>query len=369
MKKNLFATTAIVAAFGLGASAAHAQDASLNLGASSAFYANYTDQDVPSAGYTDSDYDFSTNTEFEIDGSVTLDNGITAGMVIEVEADNADGATAQANAPGGGTTGVGVDNIDENLIYLEGSFGRVEFGHEDGPADVMDYGATSVKAVYPGGYNNTTGTIINRIGGAPITPVLFDSGDGTKITYFTPRFAGLQFGVSLAPDSGQADPVAPVRQGAPLQDHFEYGANYVNSFNGFDLAASLTGNYGASPNPDTAENPYSVTGGVVLGFGGFEFGGSYGFGENQAEDELMAGDLGVGYSTGPWKISLTGFYSQIDFNGNSNENELMEGQLGVNYALGGGVSVFGTGTVGEHDNDTAVDNDYVSLLSGVSVSF
>jgi hypothetical protein len=356
MKKNLFATTAIVAAFGFGASAAHAQDASLNLGASSAFYANYVDQDVPRANYEDGDYDFSTNTEFEIDGSVTLDNGITAGLVIEVEADNADG------------TGFDGDNIDENLIFVEGSFGRVEFGHEDGPADVMDYGATSVKAVFPGGYNNTTGTIINRTGGAPITPVLFDSGDGSKITYFTPRFAGLQFGVSLAPDSGQADPVVPVRSAGALEEHFEYGANYVNSFNGFDIAASLTGNYGASP-AGNAEDPYSVTGGLVLGFGGFEFGGSYGFGENQAEDELMAGDLGIGYSTGPWKISLTGFYSQIEFNGTNNENELMEGQLGVNYALGGGVSVFGTGTVGEHDNDTAVDNDYVSLLSGVSVSF
>lgn len=357
MKKSLFATTAIVAAFGLGSTAANAQDASLTLGASSAFYANYTDQDVAPGGYSDGDYDFSTDTEFEVNGEVTLDNGITAGMSVEVEADNADGTNFDG------------DNIDENLIYLEGSFGRVEFGHEDGPADVMDYGATSVKAVFPGGYNNTTGTIINRIGGAPITPVLFDSSDGTKITYYTPRFSGFQAGLSLAPDSTQADPVAPVRQGGPLQDHFEYGVNYVNSFNGFDLAASVTGNYGASPNPSTAEDPYSITGGLVVGFGGFEFGGSYGYGENQNEDELQAFDLGVGYSTGPWSVSLTGIYSQIDFNAVNAENALTEGQLGVNYALGSGVSVFGTGTVGEHDNDTAVDNDYISLLSGVSVSF
>jgi hypothetical protein len=364
MKKNLFATTAIVAAFGLGATAANAQEASLNLGASSAFYGNYVDQDEPKQGYSDGDYDFSTNTEFEIDGSVTLDNGITAGLIIEVEADNAD------------STDFDGDNIDENLIYLEGSFGRVEFGHEDGPADVMDYGATSVKAVYPGGYNNTTGTIINYTGEAPVSPVLFDSGDGSKVTYYTPRFAGLQFGVSLAPDSGQADPVIPVREGGPLQDHFEYGVNYVNSFNGFDLAASLTGNYGVSPNPDTLDEPYSVTGGLVLGFGGFEFGGSVGYGEssfeNDAEEaegtELMAYDLGVAYSTGPWKVSLTGIYSTAETD-SGDEDEFMEGQLGINYALGSGVSVFGTGTVGELDNDTDDDNDYVSLLSGVSVSF
>jgi hypothetical protein len=356
MKKSLFATTAIVAAFGFGSSAAQAQDASLSLSAFSNFYANYVDQDVAAGGFNaDGDYDFSTNTEFEVNGEVTLDNGITAGMTVEVEADNADG------------TGFDGDNIDENLIYLEGSFGRVELGHEDGPADVMDYGATSIKAVYPGGYNNTTGTFINRIGGAPITPVLFDSGDGTKFTYYTPRFAGFQVGASIAPDSGQASPVFPVRT-AGLQDHFEYGANYVNSFNGFDLAVSLTGNYGASP-AGNGDDPYSLTGGAVLGFGGFEFGASYGFGENPASDDLMAGDLGVAYSTGPWKISLTGFYSEVDFDAVNAENELMEGQLGVNYALGSGVSVFGTGTVGEHDNDIGADNDYVSLLSGVGVSF
>lgn len=355
MKKSLFATTAIVAAFGMGATAAQAQDASFSVGGFSNFYANWVDQDTPGGGYHESDYDFSTNTELLFDGEVTLDNGITAGMSVQVEADNNDGNGAR-------------DNIDENIVYLDGSFGRVELGHEDGAHDTMKYGATSIKAVYPGGYNNTTGTFINVTGSAPITVNFNDSGDSTKINYYTPRFAGIQVGITHAPD-GNADAVIPARGVTETTDLWEGGVNYVNSFNGFDLAASLTGNYGASPNPDTAENPYSVTGGVVLGFGGFEFGGSYGFGENQAEDELMAGDLGVGYSTGPWKISLTGFYSQIDFNGNSNENELMEGQLGVNYALGGGVSVFGTGTVGEHDNDTAVDNDYVSLLSGVSVSF
>ncbi len=356
MKKSLFATTAIVAAFGLGSTAAQAQDASLTLGASSAFYANYADQDVATGGHdTNGDYDFQTDTEFEVNGEVTLDNGITAGMSIEVEADNNDGLGAR-------------DNIDENLIYLSGSFGRVEMGHEDGPADVMDYGATSVKAVFPGGYNNTTGTQISRVGGAPVTPVLFDSSDGTKFTYFTPRFAGFQLGLSLAPDSGQADNPAQMTRTGGLQDHFEYGANYVNSFNGFDLAASLTGNYGASP-AGNGEDPYSITGGLVVGFGGFEFGGSYGYGETTAEHELQAFDLGVGYSTGPWSVSLTGIYSQIDFNGVNAEDELTEGQLGVNYALGSGVSVFGTGTVGEHENDSTVDNDYVSLLSGVSVSF
>jgi hypothetical protein len=366
MKKSLFATTAIVAAFGFGSTAAQAQDASLSLSAFSEFYANYVDQDVSGTGHaTGGDYDFQTNTEVEVNGEVTLDNGITAGMSVEFEADNNDGNGAR-------------DNVDENLIYLDGSFGRVEFGHEDGAAETMRYGATSVKAVFPGGYNNTTGTFINYIGNAPGATQISDSSDGTKVTYYTPRFAGIQAGVSLAPDSDQADvPALNTRNTAATagqgQDHFEGGLNFVNSFNGFDLAVSLTGDYLATPNASVGvpnpSDPYHVALGAVLGFGGFEFGGAAAMGENTADDDVQAYDLGVAYSTGPWSVSLTGIYSQWESDATGAEDDFTEGQLGVNYALGSGVSVFATGTVGERDNDSAADNDYVSLLSGVGVSF
>ena len=350
MKKSLFATTAIVAAFGMGATAAQAQDASFSVGGFSNFYANWVDQDTPGGGYHESDYDFSTNTELLFDGEVTLDNGITAGMSVQVEADNNDGNGAR-------------DNIDENIVYLDGSFGRVELGHEDGAHDTMKYGATSIKAVYPGGYNNTTGTFINVTGSAPITVNFNDSGDSTKINYYTPRFAGIQVGITHAPD-GNADAVIPARGVTETTDLWEGGVNYVNSFNGFDIAASLTG---ATLNASNGGDTYGVTGGMVLGFAGFEFGGAYGFGETASED-TMAADLGVAYSTGPWSMSLTGFYGEQDLAGGGTD-ERTEGQLGVNYALGSGVNVYATGTVGELSNDSAADNDYTSLLAGVGVSF
>jgi hypothetical protein len=354
MKKSLFATTAIVAAFGFGSTAAQAQDASLSLSAFSEFYANYTNQDVPPGNFSDEAYDFSTNTEFEVNGEVTLDNGIAAGMSIEVEADEGQTQT-----------------VDENLIYLDGSFGRVEFGNEDGAHDTMYYGATSVKAVYPGTYNNTTGAIINYgQGGAAVTPKLGDTGEDTKITYYTPRFSGFQVGLTWAADDNTSA-IIPSRNANPVTEQIEFGTNYVNSFNGFDLAASFTGYWGnADKRPMGAdENPYNVAGGLVIGFGGFELGGSVGFGENTLEDEFQVYDLGVGYSTGPWSVSLTGIYSHFDQNATNLEDELTEANVGVNYALGQGVSVFASAAVGEQDNETVADNDYVSVLSGVGVSF
>lgn len=350
MKKQLFATTAIVAAFGMGASAAQAQDASLSLSAFSNFYANWVDQDVPGGGYHESDYDFSTNTEFSVNGEVTLDNGITAGMMVQVEADNNDGNGA-------------TDNIDENIVFLEGSFGLIELGHEDGASDTMRYGATSVKAVYPGTFNNTTGTFVNLNGSTPILTGFGDSGDATKVNYYTPRFAGFQLGITHAPDAN-ADAVFPGRAAGENTDFWEGGANYVNSFNGFDLAASLTG---TTFNGSNGGDNWNASPGLVLGFGGFEIGGSAGFGETGGED-TVAYDLGVGYSVGPWSMSLTGFMAEQDLAGGG-EDERSEVALGINYALGPGVSVYASGAVGELDNDSAADNDYTSLLGGVGVSF
>lgn len=358
MKKQLFATTAIVAAFGMGASAAQAQDASLSLSAFSNFYANWTDQDTPGGGYHESDYDFSTNTEFSVNGEVTLDNGITAGMMVQVEADNADGISD--DSPSGMADG---DNIDENIVYLEGSFGRVELGHEDGVSDTMWYGAESLKAAYPATYNNTTGSMVNIVGNAPILPAFGDSGDATKINYFTPRFAGFQLGITHAPD-GNADPVFPYREDDERTDLWEGGANYVNSFNGLDLAASLTG---TTYNGNNGGDNWNATPGLVLGYAGFEIGGSAGFGEIGGED-VVAYDAGIGYSTGPWSLSVTGFMAEAD-NPGGGTDERSEVNAAINYALGPGVSVYAVGAVGEFDNDSAADNDYTTLLGGVGVSF
>ena len=372
MKKSLFATTAIVAAFGMGASAANAQDASFTVGGFSEFYASWADQDQPAGGFHQSDYDFQTNTEVEFNGEVTLDNGITAGMMVQLEGDN------------GATT-----DIDENIVFLEGSFGRVELGHEDGASDTMSYGATSVKAVAVGTFNNTTGTLVNLTGNAPILTGFGDSGDATKINYYTPRFAGIQFGVTHAPDDDADDPAVMTRGNAigvaggdagTTTDHWEAGVNYVNSFNGFDIAADVTGTYFNSTTAgDAGGDNYNISPGFVVGFGGFEFGASMGIGESRGED-VLAYDAGVGYSTGPWSFSVTGFYAETEDTvrpASTDEDERYEINGGINYALGSGVSVFSSVAFGETDagdapGQTGTDpreNEYVSVLTGVGVSF
>ena len=380
MKKSLFATTAIVAAFGLGATAAQAQDDagwSVGLSGYSNFMVGFADQDNPSStktgfdengnpaasgdasstggdGYHDSDFDFITDSEVNVDASITLDNGITTGFAVQLIGD---AGSAEDNGQ------------EEQIIFMEGSFGRVELGHEDGANNTMHYGATSVKAVFVGTYNNTTGTIVNYSGGAPVLTQFVDSSDATKVNYYTPRFAGIQAGVTYAPDDDK-DSFAGRRDATATTDQFEAGVNYVNSFNGFDIAASLTGAYANTTAGD--DSSYNVVPGVVVGFGGFEFGGSVGFGEVNGEDAI-AYDAGVGYSTGPWSVSLTGIYTEEDQTDGTTD-EFSEVNAGINYALGPGVSIFTSVAFGEREDGTTtadggVDNDYASVVSGVGVSF
>ncbi|MBK1671194.1 hypothetical protein CKO28_24635 [Rhodovibrio sodomensis] len=380
MKKSLFATTAIVAAFGMGATAAHAQDDSgwsVGLSGYSNFMVGFADQDTPTGnsaagdaslrggtGFHESDFDFSTDTEVEVNASVTLDNGIEAGFSTQFIGD----------------AGSDEDNgVDEQIIYLDGSFGRVELGHEDGANDNMHYGATSVKAVYVGTYNNTTGSLVQFRGNAPVLTPFVDSSDNTKINYFTPRIAGVQAGVTYAPDADK-DSFAPRRDAGTTTDLFEGGVNYVNSFNGFDIAAAVTGAYANSSTAGpSGDESWNVVPGVVVGYGGFEFGASVGFGD-QSGQETIVYDAGVGYSTGPWSVSLTGIYSQADntnaFNGQTVEDEFYEVNAGINYALGPGVSIFTSVATGEFTDEGRTtggnrlsDNEYVSVVSGVGVSF
>jgi hypothetical protein len=393
MKKHLFATTAMVAAFGLGATAAHAQDDeaawSVGLSGYSNFMVGIADQDSPVAGngaapnanstgglgYHESDFDFITDSEVNVEAAITLDNGIEVGFATQLIADSG------SNEDNG--------SADENLIYLDGSFGRVELGHEDGAFDTQKYGATSVKAVLVGTFNNTTGSIVNQLGAAPFLTNFNDTGDNTKVTYYTPRFAGFEAGFSYAPDADQ-DSFAGRRGATTNTDGYEASVNYVNSFNGVDVAASLGGSHinvstaaGTNVPGSAGDDSWNVRPGFVLGYGGFEFGASVGFGETAGQD-TVAYDAGIGYSTGPWSVSVTGIVSEADtvnnFNGNTVEDEFYEVNAGINYALGPGVSIFTSAAVGEWDRagqvatganagNNLVDNEYVSVVSGVGVSF
>ena len=225
MKKAILGTTALVAVSALAVGNASAAD-KIKLGVggymqSTYYFAGYDDDKGPTAGNSQLDRTSDRVTqegEVFFTGLTTLDNGLKFGVNIQLEAYES------------------TDQIDETYIFLQGSFGRVLLGSEDGAAYLMHYDAPSPVPMYAADSPN-----IYPIGTTNSTRgILFSDSD--KITYFTPRFAGFQLGASYVPDgnsqTGQQSAYSPTAVESGIDQGFSLGANYVNKFGGVDVAIS-----------------------------------------------------------------------------------------------------------------------------------
>ena len=222
MKKELLLSTALAGAglvlFAGPAFAGTAEASKLNLtiGGALDVQAGIGDDDTDSLNTRG--YDIVTDTEIHFDFRGVTDGGITYGAKIELEADQ--------NSTG---------NADEVSIYLFGNFGRIEAGDQDGAEDQMIYGAGNTQSGV-GGIDGDVDRWFSNTSVATSFPDIADTSDATKVTYYSPRISGFQGGLSFTPDTGSSGlDVANEKEGG-FENHLGLGANYVNSFDGIDIA-------------------------------------------------------------------------------------------------------------------------------------
>jgi len=403
MKKILMGTSA-VALSSMAASSASAAEWDLDWGGY--FEAFVGLASVDSAAGTDFDgVDVRQDAEIQFTPSITLDNGLKFGVDVQLE--------ANAGVGNGGTP----DVIDESFAWVKGSFGQVLIGSENSAGYKMSYGAPDVTAL---GVNSGSisaylpiGSNFFRTPGRSSFVEVDGNNDSQRLTYFTPRFSGFQFGVSYARD-GVQDGSAQVNidAGGTLHDIFDVGANYVNTLGGVDVA--IAGRYGtgtfegtsatagvapdpglvfrpnrgdfatgtavggqiqvrdpdagtlgvAASNPD---DPETYAFGINLGFQGFSVGGSYASedGGNAANDGDFF-DIGISYGTGPWAGSLTYAHSDLDAVG-----EMDQYIAGVTYKLGPGVKAGLTAAYIDIDESRAAQgaDEAFIIETGFALSF
>ncbi len=322
MKKILLGTSA-VALSSMVATTANAAKWDLDWGGYFEAYVGFASVDV------DADLDgvdVRQDAEIQFTPTITLDNGLKFGVDVQLE--------ANAGVGNGGTP----DVIDESFIFVKGSFGQVLIGSENSAGYKMTFAAPdvtalgvnsgSVSAYVPlsGGFRNPGRSSFVEVDG---------NNDSQRVTYFTPRFSGFQLGASYARD-GVQDGSGPVDLDTNLGNIFDVGANYVNSFGGFDVAVS--GRYGTADGGPGQSDPDTYAFGLNLGFSGVTVGGSYAAddGGNEGNDGDFF-DVGVSYATGPWAGSITYAHSDLDVPG---EADQFIG--GVTYKLGPGVKAGAT---------------------------
>ena len=370
MRKTLVGTTALIAASLAMSGAANAQDEGIQLGVGGymnnffAFGDNSSDTRID-----DNETGHFSDGEIHFTGEYTLDNGITVGANVQLESFSSG------------------DQIDENYAYVEGSFGRVQLGSENTAAYLMQYAAPNVGTPVNSGWvtsfiapdANYSAAQFRRPGGSTFGDF---GNDENTVTYFTPRFAGFQVGASYQPTltgTGEGANFPTNRQGAVGNDGASIGANYVNSFNGFDIALAAGYRTIIDENPAVfGDSPEMYSAGINLGYGGFTIGGSWlgedseGPGGAPTGNDGNAFDVGVSYSTGPWSVGTMAFYSETENPGFNGDDEYQAYQVGLAYTLGTGVEASVSGLYAKYEGGTGnvgTETDGLQVISGLALSF
>jgi predicted porin len=222
------------------------------------------------------------------------------------------------------------NNGDEVWAFLSGDFGRVEMGDQDDATNRMLVGAFQAHKGISGPFGGLGGIlpVFHNALGSPYHVrtdwQVITSSDDTKITYFSPRFAGFQVGASFTPDSGGmgASFGEPDNDG-DFENMIGIGINFTEKFGDVGVSASvLYETAGIEDVPNGGPTSSGGTGantlddleilyvGAKIDFAGFTVGANYrDHGDSFKTSELPGFDLGnywavaAGYQQGPWGVS------------------------------------------------------------------
>jgi outer membrane protein OmpU len=353
MKKSLLATTALAA---LGAVAV-ASPASAKFEVSVKGYMEqwfgYSDNSDSAAADSDM-FDQISDSEFFIGFSQTLDNGLKIGGEIQVE--------GQQDGSG--------EHVDEEYIYVSGSFGRLELGTDNGAPYRMHYGVKS------NGIGIDESDVTNWVAGTSgelrsTSRTTGIDNDQNKITYFSPRVNGFQVGATYLPNSDDINGTTPNTAGQETDgsrdDGFGVAANYVTSVADMSIKASV-GYMDAGGDDATAGNEEALSAGIQLGFGGFT--ASLAYGEHEDDSAATLRDVNVfgvslAYNMGPAGVSLA--YIRGEDSDNNSEQDALE--VGASYKVGPGVTAKGSIYYADRVTNGNEVADGVGVAAGLALSF
>jgi len=395
MKKVLLASTALVAA-GLVASQADAASG-LKLGISGYYRGAVGGEFGSSDGTTfggggtsfgggdwgRQNVSFRQEVRVNFTGSTTLDNGITVGVLVGLNAGGHYQSASNVTA-----------RINRAYMDLSGKFGQIRFGDANSAYQSMCVGDPgNVTANFGLNSPNESFSNVGRYSGPAATgdgglflPTAV-SGAGTcfgletrstKLIYFSPTFGGFNFAVSYAPSHQRPSGGSGGNGGTNLNsvgsfDQFlSAGINFNHDFGGITLSAGISGEWalaGQTSPSDNASNsnnkPSMYQGGIQVGFGGgWAVGASgqyvinyvnagYGpfFNLAAPSDDAYMITGGGSYTMGAISVGLEGLYDRFQLLGDTAHVNIWGVSLNAAYALGPGISLEGQVAYTESDNN------------------
>ena len=372
MKKQLMTTTALVAAGVIATSGAAlgASKPKLSLGGWFEGIVGIADQEEAAVGNRVG-LDVQQDSEIFFKGSVKLDNGIKITTRVELEGQSSNSS----------------DTIDEAYMGIKGKFGEVRIGSEDNAAHLMTTGnmgswATNVGqnlnfdvadwVEKPPGHAMSSGT--NRLD--------LGEGDSEKLTYFTPRFAGFQVGVTYMPSANEGQNGRPEFTSSANHSGFAVATRYNGKFDSVGIGASVgyaQYNPAGDSSPNMMSDPKGWAAGLKLTFGKITVAGGYGHEMNLKSDQSTTGndgnrniEFGIKYDGGKNKFSLGYQTADSEATGAAGEDEFSSAMLSYRRALGPGVQYrlnLMWGDFEGEDVGSADDNDGYAITTSVRLAF
>ncbi|MDY0029811.1 MAG: porin [Pseudobdellovibrionaceae bacterium] len=335
---KLMLGAAAVALF-VAATPAMAQDDSgvkLSLGGHFKGYVNYSNEDNVR------DLDILRDTEVHFGGETTLDNGLTVGAHIEATTDAEESF-----------------EIDESYVYFSGTWGRVNFGAEDGAAYLLQVAAPSADENVDGIRQYISPSLI----GAGVDYDNDISTKSDKVTYLSPVFSGFQAGVSFTPEAGDASRALIGNSLEGIQDTddvWELAARYEGMVS--NVGVILGAGYA-----DAGDDAQEWNVGVDLDIGAFGLGVVYTEAESDAIDmESDTWVVGGDYTVGPYKLGLSYLNNDVEV-GSTDVYDLNRYTGGVVYTYGPGMTF--RGSVAYYDESELFDEDATTVTVGTQINF
>ncbi len=308
MKKVLLGTTALLGA-GMIAGTAVADDG-IKLSVGGFFRETYVvtldDKGQGELGNNHKTDGFYGNQEIHFKGEVTLDNGITVGVRVELEGEQSG------------------DQIDESFVYFSGDFGKFVIGSDDDslaancvtpPSSTANFGAFS-----PNNWGGNDAPAFSALG-LPSSNTICTSvdGDSQRIVYYSPSWSGFSFSFSYTPNSaaeghtngggvGAFGGTAPGRTQLATYLNYSYeGDGWGLSWGGGAAWDIKRADKGSGDVEGRKSSAYQT--GLVLTFGGFSVGGAF-----EIFDDFNGGDAahvdawvvggGISYNVDAWTVGL-----------------------------------------------------------------
>lgn len=412
MKKFLLATSALIGAVAFSG-AALAQGPKVTVGGVVDFQASWADQknvfqyDRGSLTYTagtqlvtitgTTKNNFSREFRFQneksyIDVKVEgkADNGLGYGAAIRLQ------ANLTADKDNGGA------DARYSYMFLESNAGRVEMGGNTDAAQALKVDPSSFARATGGiegnmdDYINFNGLRANSVIGRnptsaavngnfslitqsfisnPRLPTALQKGVGeyaNRITYYSPRWSGVQVGVSYAPDLGERGNAVGFNadNAGDYENVFNAGINYTGQYDQVGIAAAVTGETGKNE-LSTIEKLRGWNAGVNLSYMGFSFGGSYGdlgktfqLKTSEGKRRTYYWTAGAAYETGPYGVSLT------FLNGKYRKSRSDIYSLGADYQLAPGLLPYvEVNHVRLKEESVANKNNATNVIVGSRLSF